>query len=280
MMHVFQRGEKVLSAEAGSVLFRFGKPPRFSSGSVYSCDWSGSHPILTHTLQSQHETVPLEASKEISNAYSFSHPTFGNISFMKARWFEDRPEIMGERGILLSFQGWSEGLWYDGCFARWAGFRFTDLILPGREFRVEWGNVSGPLPGVIDFWEEHREYARKQSLVCAVQSKFAEFHRAKAHLEIEGESSENVLNLLLIRLAFPQQAFSIVPSSAGMKRLAQNLNISALNSVPKQGLKQRLAIDWGSAEGSQRILEWQMKKSPFIPGKLWETINPSGPKIL
>lgn len=280
MMHVFQRGEKVLSAEAGSVLFRFGKPPRFSSGSVYSCDWQSSHPILIHTLFDQQRIVSLEASKEISNAYSFSHPSFGNISFMKARWFEDRPEIKGERGILLSFQGWSDGLWYDGCFARWAGFRFTDLILPGREFRVEWGNVSEPLSGVDDYWDEHREFARKQSLIYAVQSKFAEFYRAKAHLEIEGESSEDILNLLLVRLAFPQQKFSIVPLSVGMKRLAQNLNILALESAPKDGLRQSLPLDWGSREASHKILQWQMKKSPFIPGKLWETINPSAPKIL
>jgi hypothetical protein len=280
MKHVFQRGEKLLSAEAGSVLFRFGKPPRFSSGSVYSCNWQSSHPILTHTLQDRHEIITLEASKEISNAYSFSHTTFGNISFMKARWFEDRPEIKGEQGILLSFQGWSDGLWYDGCFARWAGFRFTDLILPGREFRVEWGDVSGPLSGVQDFWDESKEFAWKQSLICAVQSKFAEFQRAKAHLEIEGESSEDILNLLLIRLAFPNQKFSIIPTSSGMKRLAQNLNISALNSAPKEVLRLSPSIDWGDASAIQAILEWQMKKSPFIPGRLWEKISPSAPKIL
>ncbi len=273
MKHVFQRGSVRSSAEADSVLFRFGSPPQHSPGSTYSCEWEGPQPTVTLTTYDHSENVPLLLLKEGAGGYSFSHPQFGSIVLVKALWFQDRPQIQGERGAVMSFQGWSQGSWCDGVYGRWEHSQFTDLILSGSPFQVEWGRSFAP-PLNIDAWyDKHKFLAQKMSLIEAVRSHYKASIRRDLQLQMDLCTVEEVLTFLLLRLAFPKQKFSFFPRCEGQKRLAQNLNFTVLREPSKKVCLLPLLVDWGSNESVRNLLEWQMRKSPFIPGKIWADLQ-------
>ena len=278
MKYVFQRGKGSRSAEVdfNGVLFRFGNPPDISSpASTFSCQWDGSVPKLIHSKHDRSENVSLVPPNEDLGVYSFSHPAFDSIQLVKRSWFEDRPQIWGEQGAMMSFQGWSNGQWCDGVYAHWQNARFTDLILPGGAFQVEWGRASQPLNGIEEWCAEQKHFAQKMSLIEAVRAKFTDQFGPETVLDMPSGSFEEVLTVLLLRLAFPQQRFGLIPKNKGQKRLAQNLNITPLRSARKNEAALSANIDWGSSESVHKLLEWQLRQSPFVPLKLWNELIPS-----
>ncbi len=271
MKYLFQRGSGPLSAPADGTLFRFGKAPAFSLGPCYSCDWSGAEPTVILTHGSAQHSIALR--QHLAFTYSFSHDACGLIYLDKCLWFEARPKTFGSDGILLSFQGWDQGLWHDGVYCRWRKGQINDLILPGVSFRGEWGLSSEPLANVFDWFADEKYFAQKQSLILAVQMGWGERMASGTTLELIGENRQELLSLLLFRLAFLQNQFFLLPKSSSWKRLAQNLNITPLNADDSRRPKLSMAIEWGPSKVVHDLLQWQLRLSPFIPKNLWSELE-------
>jgi len=269
MKYLFQRGKGRVSVPADTTLFHFGTSPGLSVDPCYSCHWLDPEPQVTLTHGSVQLAIPLEKIDE--STYSFSHAAFGMVYLVKCPWYQARPAIRAADGVTMSFQGWDQGIWYDGIYSCQRAGRLTDIILPGAAFQVQFGdNKRCSAPANVDDWfAGERFFAQKQSLIHAARERWGSSLSGETVLAVEEGSAEEILSLLLFRLAFLAANFVLVPKDEGLKRLAQNLNIMTQRSLDPNRPSLAMAIDWGSSSAVHELLRWQLNKSPFIPGRLW-----------
>ncbi len=238
----------------------------FSRGRITKAADGSSHPSAALSLVWEGECPTLggKALERLSDdLYRYEDADLGAVFLSKQAWWSDLPLIRGESGIWMSYQGFSQGVWCDGVFGRWAEGQWVDLILPGPSF--EWGlsRSARAIDDVSDFWEEEKFLAQKLSLIEAVRHAFVIKGTAAIYLKPSGCLVQFLMHMLLFRLAFPQRAIEILPADPSWKRLAQNLNITVLKADPK--VESIQGIDLGPKAKLLELIHWQQSKSPFIP---------------
>ncbi|RZA16746.1 MAG: hypothetical protein EOP10_24035 [Proteobacteria bacterium] len=246
----------------------------FSRGRITKAVDGSSHPsaALSFVWEGDFPTLSGKTLVRLSDGlYRYDHADLGPIFLSKQPWWTDLPLIRGERGLWMSFQGFSEGVWCDGIFGRWAEGRWVDLILPGPSF--EWGLSRSTLAieDVSEFWSEEKFLAQKLSLIEAVRLVFASTGVVPIYLKRMDCDVQFLMHMFLVRLAFPLRSIQVFPADPSWKRLAQNLNISVLKSEPS--IPAAACIDLGPKEKLLELIHWQQSKSPFIPINLFTSLS-------
>src|SRR5688572_9566897 len=98
MKLVFSRGQLILAADA-------------QASAALSFVWRENTPEATGQA--------LKRERLDDSLYAFDHDRLGRIFLSKKPWWSDLPKTIGERGLWLSFQGFSKNIWCDGVFGRW-----------------------------------------------------------------------------------------------------------------------------------------------------------------
>lgn len=238
------------------------------SSSALSLSWAHQCP-QAFLLGNLGERTPHHLHPISDGFYTAEHPVFGHMALAKMPWWSELPAPPAEKGVWLSYQGMFEGIWHDGIFGRYEDFQWTDLVMPGAKFTLEFGSSQLPLEDPQGFFEQEKFFAQKQSLIYCMKAQFPRISHQPLSLGSSGSSADFILGLLLMRLAFPQIRLSILPDSVAWKRLAQNLNIEPLKA---SATPLTVLGSFGPREKVVDLLCWQQSRSPFIPQHLLNSL--------
>lgn len=210
--------------------------------------------------------------ERVTNRHYVLHGTeLGSIHLTRKAWWEDLPELPADSGLWLSYQGFVDGIWHDGAFGRFVNGSWTDLVLSGAAFILELGRSELAIDDLEEFYSDFKFLSQKGSLIVAMLKQFSIRAGETCEMIQTGGDADFLLQLLLMRLAFPTIELSLSPKNVAWKRLAQNLNIQILREGNGQRSGRRLPClpSLGPREKVIDFLRWQQAQSPFIPQKLF-----------
>lgn len=254
----------------GTLIQATGAKPSASPPVALTFSWEKNEPSGYFSEGGRESSLTLR--KISDDLYQAEDPIFGEIYLAKTPWWSELPSPPANRGVWLSYQGFFSGIWHDGVFGRFEDGQWTDLILPGPAFHLEFGRSRLALEDPLEFWQDEKHFAQKQSLVASMRERYPNGFPAPTLIKSTDSAADSILSLLLLRLAFPHARFHTEPKDPAWKRLAQNLNIEPLKE-PFRGPELFSPASLGPREKLLELLFWQQKKSPFIPLNLWASLS-------